>query len=132
LSTTAKPAGGRGPYVTRDACEKVHAEQREANARTWDELRTLRRLVIMLIVGGQVFSGGVNLAGFGYWLQQHSAQPHAATVQMMAAVRSESREDLRDLRREMHELVASVLARPDAGRSPPAPAPAPPNQGDPL
>jgi len=105
-----------GPYVTRDVCETIHAEQREANCRTWEEIRTLRRLVIMLVVGGQLFTGGLNLAGFGYWLQQHAAQPHPATVQMVAAVRAEVREDLRDLRREVHELVASVAARPEPPR----------------
>jgi hypothetical protein len=118
--------------VTRDVCETIHTEQREANARTWDEIRTLRRLVIVLVVGGQLFSGGVNLAGFAYWLQQHAAQPHTATVQMMAAVRTETREDLRDLRREMNDLVASVLARPSAPRSAPdrAPAPGQAEEGD--
>ena len=125
MSTTPDLPAASGPYVTRDVCETIHGEQREAKARTWDEIRTLRRLVIVLVVGGQLFSGGVNLAGFAYWLQQHAAQPHATTVQMMAAVRAETREDLRDLRREMHELLASVLARPGAPRS--APDRAPPN-----
>jgi len=117
LSTTDKLAPGLGPYVTRDVCEAVHAEQREANQRTWDEIRTLRRLVIALVVGGQLFSSGLNLAGFGYWLEQHSAQPHPATVQMVAAVRDETREDLRDLRREMREWLASVIARPEPERA---------------
>ena len=106
--------------MTRDVCETIHAEQREANQRTWEELRTLRRLVILLVVGGQLFTGGLNVAGFGYWLQQHAAQPHPATVQMVAAARAESREDLRDLRREIHDLVASVPARTDS--VPPTPA----------
>jgi hypothetical protein len=109
----------RGPYVTRDVCEAVHAEQREANQRTWEEIRTLRRLVIGLVIGGQLFSGGLNLAGFGYWLQQHAAQPHPATVQIVAAARAESREDLRDLRREVHELAAAVLVRPDTTQNQP-------------
>lgn len=132
MNTTADLPAGRGPYVTRDVCETVHAEQREANARTWDEIRGLRRLVILLVVGGQLFTGGVNLAGFGYWLQQHAAQPHAATVTMMAAARAETREDLRDLRREMHDLVASLLIRPDAGRPEPdwARPPAQSSKGD--
>jgi len=119
LNTRPDPPAGRGPFVTRDVCETVHAEQREANVRTWEEIRGLRRLVIMLVVGGQLFTGGVNLAGFGYWLQQHAAQPHAGTVAMMAAVRAETREDLRDLRREMHDLAASLMTRPDAARAAP-------------
>lgn len=117
MSTTDKLAPGLGPYVTRDVCEAVHAEQREANQHTWDEIRTLRRLVIALVIGGQLFSGGLNLAGFGYWLEQHSAQPHPATVQMVAAVRAETREDLRDLRREMREWLASAMARPEPDRA---------------
>jgi len=121
LSTTDKLAPGLGPYVTRDVCEAVHAEQREANQRTWDEIRTLRRLVIALVIGGQLFSGGLNLAGFGYWLEQHSAQPHPATVQMVAAVRAETREDLRDLRREMREWLAAAIARPEPERTHPEP-----------
>jgi len=115
LSTANKWPDLRRLYVTRDACEGLHQEQREANRRTWEEIRTLRRLVITLVVGGQLFSGGLNLAGVGYWLEQHSAQPHAATVQMLAAARSEAREDLRDLRQEVHEL-AVALGRPDADR----------------
>jgi hypothetical protein len=73
--------------------------------------------VITLVVGGQLFSSGLNLAGFGYWLEQHSAQPHPATVQMVAAVRAETREDLRDLRREMREWLASAMARPEPDRA---------------
>ena len=117
MSTTDKLSPGLGPYVPRDVCEAIHAEQREANQRTWDEIRTLRRLVIALVVGGQLFSSGLNLAGFGYWLEQHSAQPHPATVQMVAAVRAETREDLRDLRREMREWLASAIARPEPERA---------------
>jgi len=132
LSTAPDRPEGRPPYVTRDVCQTIHAEQREANTRTWEEIRGLRRLVIMLVIGGQLFTGGLNLAGFGYWLQQHAAQPHAGSIAMMAAVRAETREDLRDLRREMHDLVASLTARPDAGRSgPDGPRPpAPSSQGD--
>jgi hypothetical protein len=103
-------------FVTRDVCETIHGEQREANQRTWEEIRTLRRLVIALVVGGQLFSGGLNLAGFTYWLQQHTAQPHPATIQMMADVRVEMREDLRDLRREMRELAAASVHRAEPDR----------------
>lgn len=119
MSTTDRLPELSGPYVTRDVCAAVHAEQREANERTWDEIRSLRRLVIALVVGGQLFGGGLNLAGFGYWLQQHTSQPHPATVQMVAAARAEAREDLRDLRREVHELATSVLKRSESAR--PAP-----------
>lgn len=111
MSTTDKLPAGGGPYVARDVCEAFRLEQREANARTWQEIRTLRRLVILLVVGGQLFTGGLNVAGFGYWLEQHAAGPHTSTVQMVAAVRDEAREDLKDLRREMHELVLSVMTR---------------------
>ena len=116
MSTTDKFATGRGPYVTREVCEALHAEQREANRRTWDELRGLRRLVILLVVGGQLFSGGVNLAGLGYWLQSHEARPHPGTVEMVEAVRGEVREDLRDLRREVQDLVATLVARRDGAK----------------
>jgi hypothetical protein len=112
----------RSPYVTREVCEALHREQREANCRTWEEIRTLRRLVIALVVGGQLFTSTLNVAGFGYWLQQHAAQPHPATVQMLAATRAETREDLRDLRREMRDLLASALARQEpAKRNEPRP-----------
>jgi hypothetical protein len=38
---------------------------------------------------------------------------------MVAAARAEAREDLRDLRREVHELATSVLKRSESAR--PAP-----------
>jgi len=116
LSTTDKWPATRGPYVTRDVCKTLHGEQREANRRTWDELRGLRRLVILLVVGGQLFSGGVNLAGLGYWLQTHEARPHRGTIEMVEAVRGEVREDLRDLRREVKDLVASAAGRKEGVR----------------
>ena len=113
MSTADRLASGRGPYVTREVCETLHAEQREANRRTWEELRGLRRLVILLVVGGQLFSGGVNLAGVGYWLRAHEASPHPGTVEMVEKVRGEVREDLRDLRREVKDLVATRMAPRD-------------------
>jgi hypothetical protein len=112
--------------VTREVCDTLHGEQRSANERTWEEIRTLRRLVILLVVGGQLFSSGLNVAGLAYWLEQHTAQPHPATIQMLAAARTEVREDLRDLRREMCELAAAALNRPQPG--PPAD---PGKKGDP-
>jgi uncharacterized protein YlzI (FlbEa/FlbD family) len=118
LSTTAKPPKNPGAYVTRDVCDALHGDQRTANERTWEEIRTLRRLVILLVVGGQLFSGGLNMAGFAYWLDQHSAQPHTATVQLLAGTRVEVREDLRELRREVRELAATVLNRPEPGSTP--------------
>jgi len=126
LSTTANPPKTPGAYVTRDVCEMLHGEQKSANERTWEEIRTLRRLVILLVVGGQLFSSGLNVAGLAYWLEQHAAQPHAATVQMLAATRAEVREDLRDLRREVRELASTALNRPLAG-----PPPGPNKKGDP-
>jgi len=130
MSTTDRlPAAATGsPYVTRDICAAVHGEQREANARTWDEIRTLRRLVIGLVVGGQLFSSGLNVAGVSYWLAQHSAQPHAATVQMVAEARAEMREDLRELRREVHELAGAAISQPRPATPAPTTAavPAPP------
>ena len=119
MSTTDRLSEARGPYVTRDMCAAVHAEQRQANERTWEELRGLRRLVITLVIGGQLFAGGLNFAGFGYWLQQHAAQPHPATVELVAQVRAEVREDLRDLRRETRELMTALAA----ARDPAIPAP---------
>ena len=113
MSITHNAPEMRGPFVTRDACESLHREQREANERTWDEIRALRRMVIMLVVGGQLFTGGLNLAGVGYWLQQHVAQPHPSTVQMVAEVRSETREDLRELRSEIRRLAAMIGGRTD-------------------
>ena len=118
MSSTDRWGSGRGPFVTREVCEALHAEQRDANRRTWDELRGLRRLVILLVVGGQLFSGGVNLAGVGYWLQSHEARPHPGTVEMVEAVRGEVREDLRDLRREVKDLVASLAGRKEGVRPP--------------
>jgi hypothetical protein len=133
LNTADKLPSVSGPFVTRDVCEAVHGEQREANARTWDEIRTLRRLVIGLVVGGQLFSGGLNVAGVAYWLAQHSAQPHPATVQMLATARAETREDLGELRREMRELIAAAAAKsqpppgaPPAATAATAPPPATP------
>ena len=140
MSTKRNPAAsaaevlasrGHRAYVDRDACDAFRAEQREAHARTWQELRSLRRLVIMLVVGGQLFAGGVNVAGFSYWIDRHAAQPHASTLRMIAETRAETRQDLRDLRREVHDLVVSVLKHagdrleepaPEKGASP-CPAP---------
>jgi len=126
LNTTAKPPKNPGAYVTRDVCETLHGEQHSANERTWEEIRTLRRLVILLVVGGQLFSSGLNVAGLAYWLEQHTAQPHPATIQMLAAARAEVREDLRDLKREVRELATTALNRPPAG-----PPPGPNKKGDP-
>ena len=126
MSTAHDVPTGRGPYVRREVCETFRQEQREAHARTWQELRILRRLVILLVVGGQLFTGGLNVAGFGYWLDQHAAHPHASTVQGLATMRAEAREDLKDLRREMHELVVSALSRSRPPRSPDRP-----NEGEP-
>jgi len=114
LSTTVEPPGIRGPYVTRDTCEALHGEQRDANERTWEEIRALRRLVIMLLVGGQLLTAGLNVASVAYWLEQHTAQPHPVTVQMLATARAEIREDLRDLRREVRELAQAILGRTEA------------------
>jgi len=126
LSTTAKPPKTPVPFVTREVCNTLHSEQRSANERTWEEIRTLRRLVILLVVGGQLFSSGLNVAGLAYWLEQHTAQPHPATIQMLAAARTEVREDLRDLRREVRELAAAALNRPQPG-----PSTDPSRKGDP-
>jgi uncharacterized membrane protein len=98
-------------------CEMIHAEQQEASRRTYEEIRGLRKLVITLIVGGQLFTGGLNLAGVGYWLRQHESAPHAATVQMIAAARAEEREDVRELRREILDVRMLLAKRSDIGRS---------------
>ena len=118
MNTTPRLADGRSAYVTRDICRALHGEQREANERTWEEIRTLRRLVILLLVGGQLLTTGLNVASVSYWLEQHTAQPHPVTVQMLATSRAEVREDLRDLRREVRELATAALGRPE----PPAPS----------
>ena len=109
----------RGPFVTHEVCEAVHRDQHQANERTWEEIRGLRRLVIGLVVGGQLFGGGLNFAGLAYWLQQHSAQPHPATIQLVTQARNEAREDVRDLRREVHELLAPAVRRGEPGQASP-------------
>lgn len=130
MSTKRNPAAGaaRTPdsprhkaYVERDDCAAFRAEQRDAHDRTWQEVRSLRRLVILLVVGGQLFAGGVNVAGFGYWTDRHAAQPHPSTLRMIAEARGETREDLRDLRREVRDLLVTVLERTGKGPEPPAP-----------
>jgi hypothetical protein len=107
--------------VQRDACDAFRTEQREAHDRTWQEVRSLRRLVILLVVGGQLFAGGVNVAGFGYWIDRHAAQPHPSTLRLIAESRAETREDLRDLRRDVRDLLVSVLKH--TGDRPEAPSP---------
>ena len=57
--------------------------------------------------------------------EQHAARPHASTVEMVAAARDEARQDVRDVRREMYELVRSVMPR--SGEPTPF---AGPNEGD--
>lgn len=98
--------------MTRDVCEQIRAEQHEANQRTWEELRTLRRLVITAVLGGHLFAGGMHLAGLAWWLDQHSAQPHAASVRLIEAARAETREDLRELRAEMQRHPLGDVAAP--------------------
>jgi len=125
----ARPAEA---YVSREVCDAFRQEQREANSRTWQELRSLRRLVILLVVGGQLFGGGLNVAGFAYWIDRHAAHPHASTLEMLADARAETREDLRDLRREIRDLAVRVLQGvpadpPPAESDPPEQEPA---QGD--
>ncbi|MBL7140626.1 MAG: hypothetical protein ISS74_06930 [Planctomycetes bacterium] len=108
-------------YVSREVCDASRLEQREANTRTWQELRSLRRVVILLVVGGQLFAGGLNVAGFAYWIDRHAAHPHASTLEMIADARAETREDLRDLRREIRDLAVLVLQRAPAERNAPEP-----------
>jgi hypothetical protein len=115
LSTTDKRAAAPGPYVTRDLCEAIHAEQREANRRTWEELRTLRRLVVMIVLGGQLVAGGLNLAGIAYWLDQHAAHTHPVTAREIETVRTEARADVRDLRHEVRDCLATILRRLESG-----------------
>jgi uncharacterized membrane protein len=98
-------------------CEVIHGEQLEADRRMYEEVRGLRKLVITLIVGGQLFTGGLNLAGMSYWLHQHEATPHAATVQMIAAARAEEREDVRELRREIQDARTLLAKRQDTDKS---------------
>jgi len=105
-------------YVSREVCDAFRLEQREANTRTWQELRSLRRVVILLVVGGQLFAGGLNVAGFAYWIDRHAAHPHASTLEMIADARAEMREDLRDLRREIRDLAVRVLQRAPADQAP--------------
>jgi len=114
LNTTGKRAAAPGPYVTRELCETIHTEQREANRRTWEELRGLRRLLVMIVLGGQLFAGGINLAGVAWWLEQHSTHAHPVTAQAIETVRAETREDVRDLRREVRDCLATILRRLEA------------------
>jgi hypothetical protein len=121
LNTTDRPNhlgrnDGQSPFVPREICQATHHEQGEANVRTWEEIRALRRLVIGLVVGGQLFSGGLNLAGFTYWLQQHTAQPHPATLQLVGEIRAETRQDIRDLRQEVRQLAATAARHSEPGR----------------
>lgn len=104
-----RAADGGSAYVSRDVCETIHAEQQEANRRTYEEIRGLRKLVIALVVGGQLFTGGINLAGVGYWLRQHEAVPHASTMAMIDVARAEEREDVRELRQEIRELAGAIV-----------------------
>lgn len=121
-------------YVTRDLCQAIQQEQREANRRTWEELRTLRRWVVLLVIGGHLFSGGLNLAGLHWWFEDQAAQPNTETVRMVAAVRAEIREDLRDLRRDLHDLESGARDRaapaPDARTAPAESEPSLKRKGD--
>ncbi|MBM4018429.1 MAG: hypothetical protein FJ288_08915 [Planctomycetes bacterium] len=115
MSTAPDPPQVRERYVTRDLCAALHREQRAANERTWEEIRSLRRLVIGLLVGGQLATAGLNVAGIAYWLEQHTAQPHPATVQMVAAARAEMRDDIKDLRSEVRQLAAAARSQTKGG-----------------
>ena len=117
MSIANDGTGAGGPYVPRAMCEVIHGEQLEADRRMYEEVRGLRKLVITLIVGGQLFTGGLNLAGMSYWLHQHEATPHAATVQMIAAARAEEREDVRELRREIQDARTLLAKRQDTDKS---------------
>ena len=120
MSTTDEAARAGPAYVTRELCEAIRAEQRQANQRTWEELRGLRRLVITVVLGGQLVAGGLNVAGLAWWLDRHEAQIHPPAARAIEAVRAEARQDVRDLRGEVRECLAAIARRLD-GR--PAPAP---------
>ncbi len=112
---SAREAPQGSPYVTRELCERIHAEQREANRRTWEELRTLRRLVIAVVLGGQLLAAGLNVAGLAYWLEQHSEQTHPATARTIETVRREARQDVRELRGELRAALGTILGRLGGG-----------------
>ncbi len=110
MSTTDD--GGRGAFVTREVCAAIHAEQQEANRRTWDELRGLRRLLVAVVLGGQLFAGGLQLAGTAWWFQEHAAHPHPVTARALEQVRAEVRQDLREMRADLRALSAAQGGRP--------------------
>lgn len=112
-SRPPREAPQSSPYVTRELCERIHAEQRDANRRTWEELRTLRRLVIAVVLGGQLLAAGLNVAGLAYWLEQHSEQTHPATARTIETVRREARQDVRELRGELRAALGTILGRLD-------------------
>ncbi len=120
--TSVPPEAAAGPaasaYVTRELCERIHAEQRDANRRTWDELRTLRRLVITVVLGGQLLAAGLNVAGLAWWLDQHTAQTHPATARSIETVRAEARQDVREVRGELRAALAAILGRLDGEARP--------------
>jgi len=128
-----------GPFVARETCEALQQEHRRTAEHLFQEIRSLRRLVISAVVGGQLLAGGLNAAGFAYWLDRHATQPHPATLRVLGEVRTETREDLRELRREVRSLWAAALGRAAGGQDPPraavateAPAtPAPPPRAAP-
>jgi hypothetical protein len=118
LSITGKTAGAPPAYVTRDLCDAIRSEQREANQRTWEELRGLRRLVVGVVLGGQVLAGGLNVAGLAWWMDRQEAQVPPAATRAIEAARTEAREDVRDLRLEVRECLATIVRRLDAGPAP--------------
>ncbi len=113
------PPTAPGPFVARETCEALQQEHRRTAEHLFLEIRSLRRLVVSAVLGGQLLAGGLNIAGFAYWLDRHAAQPHPATLRALGEVRTETREDLRDLRREVRGLWTAVLGRASAGRGPP-------------
>ena len=69
----------------------------------------------MIVLGGQLVAGGLNLAGIAYWLDQHAAHSHPVTAQAIETVRAEAREDVRELRHEVRDCLATILRRLDGG-----------------
>lgn len=70
--TAAPPPSQHCPmdrFVNHDLCRAINTQHRDSFRLLFTEIRGLRRLVIALIIGGQLFASGAGFLSTHYWLR---------------------------------------------------------------
>jgi len=91
-------------FVSRDLCQAINDRHRHSFRLLFKEIRGLRRLVIALIIGSQLFSSGAGFLSTHYWLNQKQGRSTAASP---ACIDYEQiRSDLDETRAQIRRLAA--------------------------